>query len=355
VFSSLNSSRFVSMASQPLPETDLRNDLERSTASLQIYPSSNEHLTTVIDRGSIAGLPKKGRSNLVLALRAMRPHQWTKNVLVFAPLLLSHNFSATNVIASLFAFVALSLCASATYVLNDLLDLKADRLHPVKRNRPLASGDLRAIYGVWMGFGLLVAGISLSVWAMPWIFTGALALYMTITTMYSVRIKRSVALDIMVLACLYTLRILMGGCATGIPVSQWLLTFSMFLFTSLAFVKRYAELTRLADEKESRTVGRGYRVDDISVIESLGPASGYLAVLVFALYINSESVKQLYANLWPLWGVCPLLLYWITRIWLLAKRRELAEDPIVFALTDGVSRIVAGVTILFVVVASIAF
>jgi len=193
----------------------------------------------------------------------------------------------------------------------------------------------------------------LSAWTLqPLSFAGLLVLYLLTNVLYSMWLKRKTMIDVLVLAGLYTARILAGGFATDTPVSQWLIGFSVFFFTSLAFAKRYAELARLADEGQEAPGGRGYAVTDQSLIESMGSTSGYLSVLVLALYINGEVVKELYTYDWLLWLVCPLLLYWISRIWLKAKRRRLTEDPVVFALRDPASWIVGVVTVILLICAT---
>jgi len=238
------------------------------------------------------------------------------------------------------------------YLLNDLVDISDDRRHPGKRKRPLASGDLPLRYALPLAGGLLIAAFAISALTLPIGFSSALALYFAATCVYSIVAKRIAVLDVLLLAGLYTIRVVAGGTATGIVVSEWLMAFSMFLFVSLAFAKRYAELQRLLRNKEETAHGRGYRVADIGLIESMGPASGYIAVLVLALYVNGEPMKALYRNSWPLWLVCPVLMYWISRVWIKAKREELYEDPIVFALHDRVS-IVLGVIVVALLVAAV--
>jgi 4-hydroxybenzoate polyprenyltransferase len=285
-------------------------------------------------------------------LAVLRPVQWVKNVLVFVPLLTSHNvFDVPLTLAALRAFVCFSLCASAAYVLNDLADINSDRRHPVKRYRPFASGELSVRWGLGLAIGLLMPAFALALLTLPIGFAGALGVYFAATCLYSFHAKRIAMLDVLLLAGVYTIRVIAGGLATGIVVSEWLMAFSMFLFVSLAFAKRYAELERLLREGEAGASGRGYCVGDIGLIESMGPASGYIAVLVLALYVNGEQMKTLYRSPWPLWLVCPVLMYWIGRLWFKAKRGELNEDPIVFALRDRVS-LALGVAILGLFVAA---
>jgi 4-hydroxybenzoate polyprenyltransferase/phosphoserine phosphatase len=289
------------------------------------------------------------------ALQAIRPKQWIKNLLVFVPLLLSHQWTDIGkIIAGCIAFVAFSACASAVYLMNDLLDIQADRHHPTKRKRPLASGALPIHYGIPLGGALLLFSAVLSLIALPVDFFGYLALYFLVNCLYSFWLKQKLVLDVLLLAGMYALRIIAGGAATEIwPVSKWLAAFSIFLFTSLAFAKRYSELARLAaeDEGQSRR-SRGYLVSDLSMIESVGPTSGYLAILVLAMYIDSEAASKLYTHAGFLWLICPLLLYWITRLWFAVKRGELQEDPLLYAVRDRVSILVGICVVILALIAT---
>lgn len=273
-------------------------------------------------------------------LAALRLHQWPKNALVLVALGAAHlAFDPTAVMRALVAFLAFSLCASGAYVLNDLLDLDADRQHPRKRLRPFAAGNLGLASGLLAALLLTVAAFALAR-VLPLRFTLVLLAYAVTTLTYSLVLKRVPMLDVLTLAGLYTVRIIGGAVAITVPVSSWLLAFSMFLFLSLAMVKRYAELHRVAATAERRAAGRGYAVGDLPLIQSLGTASGYLSVLVLAFYINSTKSAQLYRHHEVLWLLAPLLLYWISRVWLLARRGRMHDDPVVFALTDRVSLVV---------------
>ncbi|MGE5608356.1 MAG: UbiA family prenyltransferase [Bacillota bacterium] len=299
----------------------------------------------VLKRARALGRPVEvlaARENVVAALfRAIRPHQWVKNLLLLLPLILSHQVtSLSKLLIVLLGIVAFNLCASAVYVANDLLDLENDRRHMSKRCRPFASGRLPLSYGPPLVCLSLMLAASLSVICLPWSFVPVLGLYAVTSMAYSLYLKRLLLLDTMALAGLYTLRILAGGTAAGVPVSSWLMAFSMFLFLSLAFAKRYTELIsleRTATTQKTQIQGRSYRVEDIRIIESVGPASGYTAVLVLALYINSDVVGTLYADPFRLMLICPLLMYWITRLWFFARRGALDADPVLFALRDRVS------------------
>lgn len=289
-----------------------------------------------VDREPVAGV---GR---LPALRALRMHQWVKNILLLVPAVLDHRLLDGPVVTrALAAFAAFCLAASGAYVLNDLLDLEADRAHRTKRNRPFASGELSARFG-WMLAPLLFADALLIGVLLAGDFLWLLVLYIATTTAYSTWLKRIEVLDVIVLAGLYTLRVLAGIAATGVSFSSWLLAFSMFLFLSLAFLKRYAELTAFAAGDTENLKGRGYQRRDREWLGALGGAAGYLAVMVLALYINSDEVTVLYRRPPLLWLVCPPLLFWISRIWLHAYRGQVEDDPIVFTVRDPASYVVGG-------------
>lgn len=274
-------------------------------------------------------------------LKAMRVHQWLKNLLVFVPLVLAHQLLAgTLLLQAAVALLAFSLCASSVYLLNDLLDLPADRAHPTKRLRPFAAGDLPIPAGLALMGGLLAGALALSL-LLPPAFLGLLALYYATTLGYSLRLKQEALLDVLALAGLYTLRILAGAAAVSVEPSFWLLAFSLFFFLSLALVKRVSELILMQGAGKRGSAGRGYEARDLDTLSQLGTAGGYLAVLVLALYISSDEVRALYDHPEAIWVLCPILLYWISRVWLLARRGELHEDPVVFAIEDRVSHLLA--------------
>ncbi len=282
------------------------------------------------------------KASLRLWLKALRVHQWVKNALVFLPLLAAHLVLNIQAVATtLLAFVCFNLCASSVYVTNDLLDLAADRQHPSKRHRPFAAGTLPLVAGPVVAIALLIGSFALSWWvSAP--FIGVLLGYYLLTSAYSLKFKRVMILDVVVLALLYTTRILAGAAALNTPPSFWLLAFSMFIFLSLAMVKRYTELLAAQKAGKVKASGRGYDVEDIPLIQSLGGSSGYLAVLVLALYINSTASESLYRHPQYLWVLCPLLLYWISRTWAIAHRGIMHDDPVVFAVKDNVSRVLLG-------------
>jgi 4-hydroxybenzoate polyprenyltransferase len=272
--------------------------------------------------------------------KALRVHQWLKNLLVFLPLMTAHLvLSPQALLRSSLAFLCFCLCASGVYLLNDLLDLDADRAHPRKRLRPFAAGNLPLTTGLVATPLLTLAAFALAFTISPR-FALVLLCYFVLTLAYSFALKRIGMLDAVVLAALYTIRIIAGIVALDIGMSFWLLAFSMFLFLSLAMIKRYTELDVLSRSGGIQNSGRGYAVADLPLIQSLGGSSGYLAVLVLALYINSTASEALYRHPQVLWLLCPLLLYWISRAWLIAHRGHMHDDPVVFALTDRVSRLV---------------
>ncbi|MGC4006058.1 MAG: UbiA family prenyltransferase [Pirellulales bacterium] len=282
-------------------------------------------------------------------VKALRPKQWIKNILVFAPLILSHRWAETEKVwASVAAFVAFSLCASSVYIFNDVFDAAADRAHPTKRKRPFASGVLPLTWGPAIIAGLLcLAGVTIAVGvpasAAPY-FVAILGVYGVLNVWYSLRGKKRMVVDVLALAAMYTLRVLAAGAAAEIEVSEWFLALSMFLFASLAFAKRYAELAALPPDIE-RPAGRGYSSLDLPIIANCGLTAGYLAVLVLALYINNPVMGTLYKNAFALWLICPLLLYWITRLWFIAHRGQLDEDPIIYAFRDRISLTVGALVV----------
>ncbi len=282
-------------------------------------------------------------------LKAIRLHQWAKNTLIFVPLLLAHDWKPAAVGAALVAFLSFGLCASATYIINDLLDIEADRRHPRKRRRPFAAGDLSAFAGVAAVAGMMCVSVVLAValphlfaampgsngpLARPYSFLGWLAIYTATTLTYSFYLKRKLLLDVFVLSGLYTVRILAGSAATGVPISTWLAGFSVFFFLSLAFVKRFSELESLRERGSTVTNGRGYLVGDLEQLRALGTGAAYAAVVVMTLYISNSDTVRLYAHTARLWMVVPVLLLWLSQVWMLASRGQMHDDPVVWAITD---------------------
>ncbi len=287
-------------------------------------------------------------------LRQWRVHQWVKNILLFVPLFLAHRITDPDALLNVvLAVVVFNVVASAVYVVNDLMDLASDRQHPTKRHRPLASGILPIPVALASVPVLLAVGTVITAILLPWSFALWVAGYAVITTLYTFVLKRIAIVDVLTLSGLYTLRILAGGAAAGVSVSPWLLMFSMFLFTSLAFLKRYTELVDTADREGTTVAGRGYVPADADFVRSIGPGVGLIAVLVFTLYLNSRDVQILYVHPLRLWLLVPCLLYWISRLWFIAHRREMHDDPILFAVRDPISYLVGIVALVIIVMASI--
>jgi len=279
-------------------------------------------------------------------LRAARLHQWAKNTLVFLPLLLAHNLHIGGVLSAILAFLSFSFCASAAYIINDLLDLEADRAHPQKRFRPFAAGDLSVPVGVATAAAFLLlacAGLT----QLPRQFTWWILFYLLVTNAYSLALKRIALVDVFVLSGLYTLRMVAGAAATQTPISHWLAGLSVFLFLSLAMVKRYSELQNLRARGARPANGRAYLLADADQLRSFGTASAYSAVVVFSIYIAGHDVTVLYRHPGWMWLIDPLMLLWLNRVWLLATRGEMDEDPVVFAVTDRMS-ILIGIAVLIV-------
>ena len=271
----------------------------------------------------------------------LRAYQWVKNLLLFVPLILAHQVNDTSAwLTLLVCFVAFSLAASAIYTVNDLSDIESDKLHPRKKGRPIPSGRLTPRSAIYLAVLLLATSAIISVAFAPLEFSYWLLTYVVATSLYTFLLKKVVLLDVLLLAGLYTLRIAAGGSAVHVEVSPWLLAFSLFIFTSLAFLKRYTELMDTI-EREGRVVsGRGYRVGDADFVRVVGPSLGLLAVFVFTLYLNSEEVTRLYTAPGRLWFVAPVLLYWVARMWLKGHRGHMHDDPILYSVKDPASYVV---------------
>lgn len=319
---------------------DSRRDLEAWTAARKamVADPSARLLLSLRRRGITAAAiysESRGR-RLNLWLRAIRVHQWAKNLLLFAPLALGHRMLSLQ---GLLAFMGFSFVASAGYLLNDVLDIEADRKHSQKRSRPIASGAI-SLPQVLVAIPLLLILGSAAAIDVSLSFAGTVGMYFIASMAYSLWLKRSAPLDVILLAGLYTIRIAAGGAAFHIVISPWTLAVSVFLFLSLAMVKRVSELRELADSRSAP--GRGYQRIDIEQLSSMGGAAGYISVLVTALYISSPDVQKLYAHPHLLWLILPIMLYWISRIWLLTGRGRIHEDPVLFAIQDKTTYI-AGV------------
>ncbi|TYT76129.1 UbiA family prenyltransferase [Desulfobotulus mexicanus] len=274
--------------------------------------------------------------------KALRLHQWVKNFLIFIPLLASHKMLEPGLfLQALLAFFCFSLCASSVYILNDMVDLEEDRQHPSKRMRPFASGALPLSMGFAVFPLLLFISFLLSFQFLPIAFLFTLAAYYSLTLAYSFGLKRLVLMDVFTLALLYTLRLVAGALSVDVPLTFWILAFSMFIFLSLALVKRYAELHQnLENNGGGKPPGRGYHTKDMGLLLVMGVVAGYLCVMVLALYIQDEATRKLYSRPEWIWSASVLLLFWISRIWLLSHRGEMHDDPVVFAVRDKVSLVI---------------
>ena len=291
------------------------------------------------DRASIERIEPRGRDRASWKTwaKALRVYQYAKNTLVFVPAITAHQMNFATLGSALLAFLAFSACASGAYLMNDLLDLAADRQHPTKRHRALAAGDLPissallAIPVLWLF--ALTASLCISL-----TFLGVLAAYLATTIAYSLVLKRKMLVDVVTLAGLYSLRIGAGAVAAGVMLSEWLMVFSLFVFTSLALIKRFSELSMRQGEGLADPSNRDYRITDLHIIAAMAAASAMNAVTVFALYVSSSAVTPLYSRPWMLWLLAPLLLYWFGRALMIAHRREMPDDPIIYAFRDGASR-----------------
>ena len=280
-------------------------------------------------------------------IRAMRIHQWSKNLLIFIPTLAAHQLTILSLEKTLAAFISFCSCASAIYIINDIVDLKADRAHVSKNQRPFAAGVLKPKDAWHVVPVLLMLGLFLALQVNTGFLT-LLLLYIGITQLYTFGLKRLLLIDVFCLAGLYTLRIFAGGIAATVPVSKWLLAFSVFFFLSLALSKRASELIKSTVDSS----GRQYTKADLPIVTQSGVSSGYLAALVLVFYINSSDVQTLYAYPDLMWGLCLLLLYWVARIWVLTTRGAVGEDPVLFAVSDKTSQLIAILGTIIILVAT---
>jgi 4-hydroxybenzoate polyprenyltransferase len=310
-------------------------------ANKAIYAGSNKRIWKRLRENNINSeqihIPKK--SFLITLIKALRVHQWTKNLLLFVPLILSHNYNNTHlIIKTVLGFFAFSFISSSVYLLNDLTDLSADRAHKTKKFRPIPAGDFSHTNALITTGILLIFGFILST-QLPVTYGITLGIYFIITSAYSFRLKKIAILDVMILATLFTIRLLAGHHIIEITISPWLLTFSIFIFSSLACLKRSTELSNKLPSKVL-IIGRGYQANDFQVINQIGVTTGIIASLVMALYLNSPTVLKLYSRPEILWAICPFLLFWIGRLWLLANRGQVHDDPVVYIIKDKVSLII---------------
>lgn len=318
-----------------------RHDLkvfDAARAAIVVAPDRSASRWQAAHGAELVATPKPTPKTV---LKMLRVHQWLKNVLIAVPVVLSHEyFNVSMLWACVLAFVSFSTLASSVYIINDFFDLALDRKHATKRNRPFASGLLSMKFGLISAVGLACISVATALFLPP-LFMAALAVYFVATTAYSLSIKRMLLLDVLTLAGLYTMRIIAGAAATGMDVSFWLLAFSIFFFLSLALVKRYVELRTTALDPKQRIAGRGYRPEDEDIVAQAGMASAFSAALVLALYIDSDAVRETYTHPYMMWPLAPIVLYLTMRIWILARRDEMHDDPVVFITRDWRSQVVA--------------
>lgn len=321
-----------------------------SKADVPVFNAASEVIVVAPDRAAAkwqrahsAQLFEAPKANWKTFLKMLRVHQWMKNTLVFVPVILNHEILVLPVVFNaIIAFFAFSAAASAIYIVNDLFDLPLDRQHPRKKNRAFASGA----FSIPFGLGVVVVLIAIAVLLaaqLHWIFGAVLVGYLFATTAYSLSFKRMLLIDVFTLAGLYTLRILAGAAANQIEGSFWLLAFSSFFFLSLALVKRYVELQSSVAEENNRIAGRGYRPGDRDIVAQCGVSSAFAAAMVLALYVHSDAVASLYSYPWLIWPLCPIVLYLNIRIWILAYRGEMHDDPVVFIISDWRSQMVIAI------------
>jgi 4-hydroxybenzoate polyprenyltransferase len=304
--------------------------------------------------GNLECVIERQRASLRTWVQALRLHQWSKNVLIFLAAAAAHKLLRRDIaLASISAFLIFGVCASGTYLLNDLMDLDADRRHPLKRTRPFAAGTLSLAVGLWLAPTLVLASLVAAQLLLGWLFFLMLAVYVSATVWYSRSLKRIPMVDVLALAALYAVRVLAGAAATSIRPSFWLLAFTMFVFLSLAMAKRYSELKLMMAAGRQSAAGRGYTVEDAPLLLACGVAAGYNAVLVLALYVNSSVALSSYLRAEYLWLLCPLLLYWITRVWIKTARGQMDQDPVVFTLQDRPSLLVGAAGVLLVWLATV--
>ena len=317
-----------------------------SREDIAVFDAAREAIVVAPDRAAANWGVRHGATRLdtapvspIAVLKAIRVHQWMKNILIVVPLILNHGYISTvGILAVVAAFFSFSFLASAVYIVNDIADLSNDRQHPRKKKRPLAAGTVSIPVAAATAVALVLASIALAS-LLPEPYWFVLGIYALVTTAYTFVFKRKLLVDVFTLAALYTLRIIAGAAATATPLSFWLLAFSIFFFLSLALVKRYVELSEMTCDSNTPQYGRSYIPGDKDMVAQAGVASAFSAAMVLALYVNSSEITALYAQPWMLWPLCPLILYMLLRIWILARRSQMHEDPVVFILRDWRSQV----------------
>lgn len=308
---------------------------EHANSAIAINPSERL-LSRIKKHARISKVFDDKKNQALVFFKAFRVSQWVKNILIFIPIFTAHKINFFHLFSAATAFLSFSFAASGIYLINDLCDIQADRCNPQKKHRPLASGDLSVFRGIVSIPVLLLLSIALAL-LLPFDFLALIIVYIITAITYSLFLKRIIMVDVMVLAGFYSLRIVAGGKATGTSISFWLLAFSMFIFISLGAVKRFVELKANCNLKKDSIEGRGYHKVDMHMISIFGIVSGYCSSIVLALYINSSSVIPLYSNPMILWFIVPVVIYWISRVWLIAGRGLMPGDPIAFATRDPIS------------------
>jgi len=326
---------------------------EAADTAILVHPKKSV-LKQAEKAGNVKLVFRHNYSKLKAVIKQVRLYQWIKNILIFVPFLLAHKILSLDTFNDLLlGFVSFGLLASFVYVLNDLLDVEADRLHLVKRNRPIASGRISIVQGFMMLPLLFLSSFVISILYLPFAFTAILLLYLVCNILYSFYLKKVMIMDIIMLSGLFTFRLIAGAVLAEISFSAWLVEFSIFFFFSLATMKRYSELLALKETNKTSIKRRGYNLGDIDMVRNFGIISGYLSVLIIALYVNSNEVVRLYQRPELLWIISPLLLLWISRIWLIAHRGGMNEDPIVFTVKDPASWVIGLISIVIIIGAAL--
>lgn len=331
-------------------------------ADLEVWKSSRNALVVSDNKSLIANAGKisevtkifkpTNKSKIQLLIKQLRVFQWLKNILIFIPFILAHKFGNTSVyLTSILGFLSFSFLSSFVYIVNDLLDIESDRNHHTKSKRPIASSELSIPFAFTVGLILCISSFAISIFVLKSTFTLYLLAYLILTSSYSIKLKKIFVIDILTLSILYTLRLMAGADLTYAPISKWLLAFSVFIFLSLSIIKRYTEILNAVKDRKENIMGRAYEISDINLLQSMGITSGLISVLVFILYIFSPEVIMLYGQPSFLMPVILIILYWIIRIWFLAQRGLVDEDPIIFTAKDKQSYLITFLIVLFIYLA----
>jgi len=344
---------YINLHSEALPENF--DYIGSSNTSANIWKHADKSYLVGKDNSSGVKFEKHFETpsaSFAAIVKAVRAHQWLKNLLVFVPIITSQQFMAPGaLINTIIMFFCFGAVASFGYIVNDLLDLQSDRIHQSKKNRPFASGTLSISQGLIIGVVLLALATTACLFLPPaciLVLTG----YLALTIFYSLYLKTKIMMDVVALGALFTLRVIGGAAAIETELSFYLLSFSIFLFSSLGMVKRYAELYNLRAQNLLTAHGRGYRVEDMAPVRIIGISLGYMSVFVMGEYINSPLIAEYYSKPKFIWLLFPLITYWLGRLWLLANRGEVNEDPLIFAIKDKVSLLIAAISGLILALAN---